>query len=513
MHPPLRALLLAVLLTGVLVVLAPSPATAQVAPLSARTECDDPTWNAKFGIYRGLYRPSLQLDRDLRYDHIHDISKRAKLAENTLYLYDALDTIVGNLTMESATDVVAGAAQTTGTAVGAVGDDVAGIVADQLLEWAALAAKPTPDALISYVVTNTLETAVGLYGTVGMNALIDEYRMISGADVALFEYYHHCGDQQGVQQALDLSRRFENAEGSMDFLSWVVTQHRFKEGLSTDQQQALARLLSRVVEGVNQTYQRLSSSEVAAGTPDLEPYVLDPTPNTARPGSRITVEFGVENEGDAAARSSRARLQLNESSDGVAAGDTVLATAEVSELAIGATNEFEKTVTLPSDLDAGTYYLWLTLDVNSEAGQRPADEANDQESTDLEIEHLTPDLVPSVVDLTPSSAHPGAEVMVEVDIENWGEGAAHPSTAEIRLSVDNERVTIEDRTLGTIEIPALAPDEELHTEKLVRLPTELRPDVYYYVWIILDVDSRAGQPFAAEQNDTRYEGISVDETQ
>jgi len=487
------------------------PANAQVAPLEESTTCDQPEWNAKYGIYLELYRPSLHVERDALYDHINGFSKRAQLVENGLQVYGALNTISGNLEMENALDVAAGAVSTTGEAVGAFGNSTtASIAAQQLLEWGELAIKRDPKSFANYFATNTLETAAGLYGSVGMNALIDEYRLVSSADIVLFEYYRHCGNQQEIQEALGLSQRFENAEGSVDFLSWAAMQNAPKGSYSQSEKSHLAEMMSRMVTGVNTAYDQLSGGAVASGTPDLEPYRPDLYPGTVGPGGSLMVEFGAENEGDGAAKASTARLRLTETSEQVTTDDPVLATVDMSSLPSGASSSFEKNVTLPSDLSAGTYYVWLILDVDSEAGQKPADEENDKVYEELTVEHLTPDLQPRRVQVTPSSPRRGEEMKVEFQVANWGEGSSKPSKARLRVSPRRDRVTTQDTELATIDVPALAPDEEIRVAKTVQLPSSLDIDRRYYVWVILDVTSRAGQTFADEENDKRYEGIQVE---
>ena len=269
-------------------------------------------------------------------------------------------------------------------------------------------------------------------------------------------------------------------------------------------------MMSRMVTGVNTAYDQLSGGAVASGTPDLEPYRPDLYPGTVGPGGSLMVEFGAENEGDGAAKASTARLRLTETSEQVTTDDPVLATVDMSSLPSGASSSFEKNVTLPSDLSAGTYYVWLILDVDSEAGQTPADEENDKVYEELTIEHLTSDLKPSRMDVTPSSPRPGGEAKVEFDVANWGEGAAQASRARLRVSTSNERVTTQDPELATIDIPALAPDEEIHVAKNVQLPSSLSVDTRYYIWLIVDVTSRAGQTFADEENDKRYQSIRVE---
>jgi hypothetical protein len=483
-------------------------AVAQVAPFNERTRCNQPIWNAKYGIYLKMYRPSLKMQSDLLYDSMNGYSERAKLAENLLQIFDSIDAISGAVGIEKAADVTTGAMDVASFLNQSNDNDITRIATDQIIEWISLAVKPTKTNFLKFVVKNTAETATGLYGTIGIYTLIDEYRLISSANTVLFDYYRNCGDQEEIQDDLNLTRDFKNAEGSTDFLSWAVIENMGKGTYSSSERLMMQKELNQVLEGVNETYQLLSSSEVAAGTPDLEPYGLDTHPYDVSPGSRMQIEFGVNNEGKGTANPSVARLRMTTTPDEVTVNDPLLATVNVQAMDGDERSEFEETVTLPSDLSAGRYYIWLILDVNSEAGQRPADEANDKDYEELDIEYFTPDLESSRLNTTPSSARPGQEVKVAFEVENYADGAAKPSKARLRLSTSRKRITTQDPELATIEIPALAAGEELQVEKLVRLPSNISGG-RYYIWVIVDVTSEAGQTFENEKNDKRYVSIRI----
>lgn len=483
-------------------------ATAQVAPLSQSTSCDEPTWNARYGIFLELYEPAIALNADLIYDEINAVNKKTKLWENALQIYGAYNTIAGTLDIETAKDATASALDMAGGAVGLLGADAAHIVAEQMLEWGTLGLKRDPKSFADYIVGNTLEMAVGLYGTVGMNTLLREYRMLAATSAALHSHYRRCGDRQAVERDLNLTRRFEDVEESLAFLPWAAMQYDPKGSYSAEAQRKLSDMIGRVLTGVNDTRESLSRGAVASATPDLEPYRLRVQPGTTRPGGEIRVSFRVHNDGGAGARASQARLRLSTSREEITTSDPELLSVEVPALGSEETANFEESAALPPDLSAGTYYAWLILDVNSEAGQTPADEENDKSYEGLAVERFSPDLRTRDVDLSTGVASPGDEIGVAFEVRNEGRAAAQPSKVRIRLGQRSDRVTTQDLELVTTNLPALDVDASTTIEERVRLPDDL-PAGEYYAWVILDVESGAGQTPAGEESDKARTRLAI----
>ncbi len=93
---------------------------------------------------------------------------------------------------------------------------------------------------------------------------------------------------------------------------------------------------------------------------DLTPMLVD-GPETAEPGSRISIETAVGNSGTAG--SPKFQVEYRLSLDGVVNDQDLLLTT-VTRKKISATGEvhWTQSVTLPSDLSAGTYHLGVIVD-------------------------------------------------------------------------------------------------------------------------------------------------------
>ena len=257
------------------------------------------------------------------------------------------------------------------------------------------------------------------------------------------------------------------------------------------------------------------------GTPDLDPRVSAPSSATA--GDRIRVSARIENEGRGRSRPSRARIRISQDSRRPSSSDPILAEIRVPALDPGETHRVEERVELPSGLRDGTYYVWLTADVDSDAGQTSSDERNDYDSDRIRIEARssgsdrggssgsgsgsgTPDLRPSVS--APSSADAGDRIEVRVTIRNPGRGRSRPSSARVRISESSRRPSTSDPLLATVSVPAIDPGERHRVEERVRLPSGLRPGTYY-IWLTADVNSDAGQTRSDESNDYDSDRIRI----
>ena len=261
-----------------------------------------------------------------------------------------------------------------------------------------------------------------------------------------------------------------------------------------------------------------SNSGNSSGAPDLNPRIS--APSSADAGDQVRLSLRIENDGRGASRPSRARVRISESSRRPSPNDPTLVTIQVPALSRGDQHRTTETVPLPRTLSSGTYYIWLTADVDSNAGQTRSGESNDYASDRIRITAAsssggsssgsrggTPDLDPRVS--VPSSATAGDRIRVSVRIENDGRGRSNPSRARVRISQDSRRPSSNDPVLTTLRVPALDPGESHRTQERVELPAGLR-DGTYYVWLTADVDSDAGQSSSDERNDYDSDRIRIE---
>src|SRR5690554_1136582 len=115
--------------------------------------------------------------------------------------------------------------------------------------------------------------------------------------------------------------------------------------------------------------------------PDLVMQGVTVNPVETAPGGTVEVKFTIVNAGDETAATSTTRISINQSGDSVAGG-THLRDLETAAITPGSSLTLSRPVTLP-ELEAGDYFLWLTADVNQEAGQ--SDRSNDSRAADITI--------------------------------------------------------------------------------------------------------------------------------
>jgi hypothetical protein len=132
------------------------------------------------------------------------------------------------------------------------------------------------------------------------------------------------------------------------------------------------------------------TSSGGGDSPDLvfsEPVSVTPTTVEAR--GTIDIDFTVKNEGKQTSDQSKLRVWLNSSSDpdDVSKQDYKLDERDIDALSENETQSYAINDKVIPDLDAGTYYVWAVLDVNSSAGQ--VNEDNDFSKQQIEVKNPT----------------------------------------------------------------------------------------------------------------------------
>jgi len=235
------------------------------------------------------------------------------------------------------------------------------------------------------------------------------------------------------------------------------------------------------------------------GLPDLITQNLSVSPSSGAVGSSFTVSFAIRNQGSGTAQSSTTNVRMAVSSSSVTSSDPLLFSVNVPALSAGSTHNVSQSVTVPSGRPSGSNHVWVILDVNSSAGQGSANEGNDKTNKLFTVTGL-PDLVTQNFSLTPSSGAVGSSFTVSFTIRNQGGGTAQSSTANVRMAVSSSSVTTSDPLLFSVNVPALSAGSTHNVSQSVTVPSG-RPLGSNFVWVILDVNSSAGQGAANEGND------------
>lgn len=117
--------------------------------------------------------------------------------------------------------------------------------------------------------------------------------------------------------------------------------------------------------------------------PDLVPLNLTVSPTEGPAGSSATVSFTVLNQGGADAPATQTNVRISTSDTEITVDDPLLGTLTTPALAAGEQTSETVEVTIPSDLAAGPYHVWVILDVDGTAGQ--SNEENDYASTPFTV--------------------------------------------------------------------------------------------------------------------------------
>ena len=121
---------------------------------------------------------------------------------------------------------------------------------------------------------------------------------------------------------------------------------------------------------------------VLGGEPDLVVESLEVVPTSGVPGSNGVVNFTIRNLGSSAALASTTNVRLSASNANVTINDPLLATVNTPGIPIDGGLSVSQPVTIPA-VNTGSYYIWVTLDADSTAGQ--SNEANDQGVRPFEV--------------------------------------------------------------------------------------------------------------------------------
>jgi hypothetical protein len=126
----------------------------------------------------------------------------------------------------------------------------------------------------------------------------------------------------------------------------------------------------------------------------------------------------------------------------------------------------------------------------------------------VQVQVAKPDLVPKDLTLSASEVEAGGKVTVRFKVVNQGQAKANSSKTNVRLSPSPDRPTKDDPLLVSFDTPALDPNQSVTHEAEVTIPAETKAGDYY-VWVIVDVDSTAGQ--SDESNDRIKAPLKVKE--
>lgn len=226
---------------------------------------------------------------------------------------------------------------------------------------------------------------------------------------------------------------------------------------------------------------------------DLVVSSLSGPTDPAAPGDSITVTGSVSNQGHTS--SSLTYLGLYFSTDStITTGDTYLGNVLISSIAAGRSLSFSKSVKVPSGLSAGTYYLGAIADYREREAEM--DETNNTRSTTFTVYVPTPDLTPSAVSVTPTSASAGTYLHLNGTVDNIGTAKAGTTTyAGFYLTDGVNDIYLKRMSVGGY----LAAGSSVSSSTLYRLSSSIPPGTYT-IKLVADYTDRLSE--ISETNNT-----------
>jgi subtilase family serine protease len=223
-------------------------------------------------------------------------------------------------------------------------------------------------------------------------------------------------------------------------------------------------------------------------------------PSRGSAGASIVVSDTTANQGAGGVGASTTRFYFSKDAI-IDATDTLLAGGRsVPDLAIGATSIGSTTITLPSPLVAGAYYVIAKADADN-----VVDESQETNNATARAITVGADLTVGNPSVT-FTIVAGSTVSVTDVVQNVGGDPAGASTTRFYLSA-NVLFDAGDTLLsGSRAVPALAAGASSTGTSMVTIPAGTPPG-YYYLFALADADGMVTE--AVETNNAAARGIQV----
>jgi subtilisin family serine protease len=232
---------------------------------------------------------------------------------------------------------------------------------------------------------------------------------------------------------------------------------------------------------------------------DLSVSAMTVPPSTAA-GSTILVSDTTANQRAGTVAASITRFYLSANA-GLDASDIVLSGSRIiPELAAGATSAGSTSVTLPTSVAPGTYYIIAKADADNIAVE--TDEAN---NTTARMIQIGGDLVVSALTV-PTKGGVGATIVVTDTTANSGAAAIVESATRFYLSRDTILNASDTLLSGARAVPALAAGTGSTGSTTLTLPTTISAGIYY---VIAKADGDNVVAEAQEANNTSVRSITI----
>ncbi|MEE2747025.1 MAG: CARDB domain-containing protein [Candidatus Thermoplasmatota archaeon] len=275
---------------------------------------------------------------------------------------------------------------------------------------------------------------------------------------------------------------------------------------------ALASMLLALVPTTDEVLLPDSNEPMETGArsgPDLIVDYLSASWTSADAGDSKSISTRIKNDGDSSSGSFRWGLYLST--------DTTITTSDLqldywtqSSISAGSTRSSTKTVTIPSSITGGYYYVGMIVDINSQVSESDENNNDDYDSGRVHVYELA-DLVPRTTSSSCSTPATGTigdylDSSISIQYENDVSSSHGQSTGTfywaMYLSTDST-ITTSDTQVGSDQYSSSLSSGSYRTDSLSssnRIPSNMNAGTYYWGYI-LDVDSDVDE--ASESNNVR----------
>ena len=243
--------------------------------------------------------------------------------------------------------------------------------------------------------------------------------------------------------------------------------------------------------------------------PDLTVDYLSASWTSADAGDTKSINTRIKNEGDASSGSFRWGLYLSTDTS-ITTNDIQLDTWSQSSISAGSSRSSTKSVTIPSSITGGYYYVGMIVDINSQVSESDESNNDDYDSGRARVYELA-DLVPRTTSSSCSTPSTGTigdylDSSISIQYENDASNSHGQSTGSFDwamfLSTDSS-ITTSDTQVGSDQYSSSLSSGNYRTDSLsssTRIPSNLNAGTYYWGYI-LDVNSDVDE--SSETNNVR----------
>ncbi|HAF28413.1 MAG TPA: hypothetical protein DCG75_05130, partial [Bacteroidales bacterium] len=235
--------------------------------------------------------------------------------------------------------------------------------------------------------------------------------------------------------------------------------------------------------------------------PDLTLSIYSASPSTINVGENTTLVFNLSNTGDATADANTTKFYLSSNTTYENYIDEYLGEYNFGSINPGSNSTTGKTFTIPSGINAGTWYIVGKCDANNEITE--SNENNNTAYTQVEIT-ADIDLFAEITGITPFSLIPGESLNLGFRLSNFGTDDAASSDMKFYISSNSTFESANDTYLTSYSCPSLLGGSNSTANLNLTIPGSLNSGTWYILGIA-DANNVINE--TNENNNISYEQI------